>query len=103
MKPVPRTAPVTLMQSTSTLAEATTTLATSAMVRARSRSIGFSSSFSASMVSKRWLRRSSILFFTGLPPDAAVERAEQLYGPGERLRQVVHGVARHQLAARDER
>lgn len=37
-----------------------------------------------------------------MPPNLPVERAEQLDGLGQRLRQVVDRVPRHQLAARDE-
>src|SRR5689334_19045136 len=80
------------------------TPATFAMANARSMSIGFSSSLSASSVSNRWLRRSSTLFFMSLRPlpDLSLERAERPDGVSERFRKRVNGIAPHQIRAADE-
>ena len=60
--PDPVASPVALRKSTSTLALLMMVWATSDIALARSISIGLHSSWSASSVANKWLRRSSILF-----------------------------------------
>src|SRR5579883_879274 len=75
--------------------------ATSLMAFARAMSMGLSGSLRASIVSKRWLRRSLILFFIG-SPDPALQRGAKPDDLGEVRRQTVDGVPPHQFAARDQ-
>src|SRR5258708_6710134 len=66
---------------------------------ARSISIGWSLSLSASRVSERWLRRSVILFF--MLPQLPLQGSRELDDFGQFFREVMDCVARHQSLARD--
>src|SRR5689334_11421125 len=66
MNPEPPELPVTSRNLSSAFADSMISRARPAMAFARSTSIGLSGSLSASSVSNRWSRRSSILFFVPL-------------------------------------
>jgi hypothetical protein len=92
---------ISSMNFSSTFADSINVSATPQIAFARSTSIGFSVSLSASSVSNRWLCKSLSVFFMETPQFAR-QRCIEPDDAGQFRRVVVNGVVSHQLAACDQ-